>query len=843
MFDEMNMEANNHTQQTIIISTYKMLMLILHTFFFCFIPSLSMQYETFVIITPDHSIQGNQTLVSSAGTFEAGFFNFGNVQLQYFGIWYKTISPRTYVWVANRDAPVQNSKAILKLTDQGSLIITILDVSRSIVVWSSNASTVAEKPVMQLLDSGNLVVKDGEKILWESFDYPGDNFLAGMKLKSNLVNGTYRSLTSWKSVEDPSLGEFSYHIDVHGFPQLVTTKGKTLFSRGGPWNGYAFGAISWLRNLKLFKFSLVFTDMEVSYEYETLKKETITRLWLNPSGLAQRLVWSDTKRDWEIISTRPMDQCEYYSSCDDNSICNITNSPRTCQCLEGFIPKYNEKWNSLEWSGGCVRRIRLNCIGDGFLKHSGVELPDTSSSWFNNSLSLKECEKMCLKNCSCTAYASLDIKSNSGCLLWFGKIRDLTKHIDQGQDIFIRLATSELGHKRNNWSFKNKKLAGALGAGGVILFIMILGVATFTYIKRNKLAKPGMLKIFHRKYKREKEDVQLSTIFGFSTISNATNHFSDSNKLGQGGFGPVYKGILDDGLEIAVKRLSETSAHGEEQFKNEVMLMAKLQHRNLVKLLGCSIHQEERLLIYEFMPNRSLDYFIFDSTRKEQLGLIKRFQIIDGIARGMLYLHQDSRLRIIHRDLKTSNILLDSDMNPRVSDFGLARTFRGDLDESNTNRLMGTYGYMPPEYAVHGSFSIKSDVFSFGVIVLEVISGRKIRNFFDPCHHLNLLGHAWRLWNEEKAQELIDDIFHGTTIPCEILKCIHVGLLCVQQIPEHRPNMSSVVLMLNGEKLLPEPSQPGFYTATAHHPIQVESSSSYGDCSQNEASVTLLEAR
>ncbi|CAJ2638954.1 unnamed protein product [Trifolium pratense] len=742
-----------------------MLMLILHTFFFCFIPSLSMQYETFVIITPDHSIQGNQTLVSSAGTFEAGFFNFGNVQLQYFGIWYKTISPRTYVWVANRDAPVQNSKAILKLTDQGSLIITILDVSRSIVVWSSNASTVAEKPVMQLLDSGNLVVKDGEKILWESFDYPGDNFLAGMKLKSNLVNGTYRSLTSWKSVEDPSL------------------------------------------------------------------------------GLAQRLVWSDTKRDWEIISTRPMDQCEYYSSCDDNSICNITNSPRTCQCLEGFIPKYNEKWNSLEWSGGCVRRIRLNCIGDGFLKHSGVELPDTSSSWFNNSLSLKECEKMCLKNCSCTAYASLDIKSNSGCLLWFGKIRDLTKHIDQGQDIFIRLATSELGHKRNNWSFKNKKLAGALGAGGVILFIMILGVATFTYIKRNKLAKPGMLKIFHRKYKREKEDVQLSTIFGFSTISNATNHFSDSNKLGQGGFGPVYKGILDDGLEIAVKRLSETSAHGEEQFKNEVMLMAKLQHRNLVKLLGCSIHQEERLLIYEFMPNRSLDYFIFDSTRKEQLGLIKRFQIIDGIARGMLYLHQDSRLRIIHRDLKTSNILLDSDMNPRVSDFGLARTFRGDLDESNTNRLMGTYGYMPPEYAVHGSFSIKSDVFSFGVIVLEVISGRKIRNFFDPCHHLNLLGHAWRLWNEEKAQELIDDIFHGTTIPCEILKCIHVGLLCVQQIPEHRPNMSSVVLMLNGEKLLPEPSQPGFYTATAHHPIQVESSSSYGDCSQNEASVTLLEAR
>ncbi|KAK2386115.1 G-type lectin S-receptor serine/threonine-protein kinase [Trifolium repens] len=786
------------------MQTYKVLMLMLH-----FIPTLCIQYETFSTITPNHSIQGNQTLVSSAGTFEAGFFNFANSQIQYFGIWYKTISPRIYVWIANRDSPIQNSKPILKLTYQGTLTI-FDDSSPRSIIWYSNASTIVAKPVLSLFDSGNLVVKDGEKILWESFDYPGDTFLAGMKLKTNLLNGPYRSLTSWKSVEDPSLGEFSYHIDFHGFPQLVTTKGENLYSRGGAWNGYAFGGVSWLRNLKLFNFSLVFTDKEVSYEYETLQKETITRLWLSPSGSSQRLVWSERRKDWDTISTRPMDSCAYYSICGANSICNITNSPRICKCLEGFVPKYYEKWNSLDWSGGCVRRIRLNCIGDEFLKHSGVELPDTSSSWFNKSLSLEECEKMCLKNCSCTAYASLDIKSNSGCLLWLGKIWDLTKHIDQGQDIFIRLAASdsELDHRRNRWSINNKKLAVALV--GIILFIMILGLATFTYIKRKKIAKTGMVRIFYGKQKREREDVQLSTIFGFSTISNATNRFSDDNKIGQGGFGPVYKGVLEDGLEIAVKRLSKTSEQGEEQFKNEVMLMAKLQHRNLVKLLGCSIYQNEKLLIYELMPNRSLDYFIFDSTRKKQLDLMKRFQIIDGIAR----------------------------------DFGMARTFRGDQDKSNTKRLMGTYGYMPPEYAVHGCFSIKSDVFSFGVIVLEIISGRRIRNFYDLHHHLNLLGHAWKLWNEEKAQELIDDLFHGTIIPCEILRCIHVGLLCVQQIPEHRPNMSSVVLMLNGEKLLPDPSQPGFYTSTAHLPIQVESSSrSCGDCSQNEASVSLLEAR
>lgn len=216
--------------------------LMVHTVFF-FISTLSI-YGTVTTITPNHSIQVNETLVSSSGTFEAGFFNFGNSQFQYFGIWYKTISPRTYIWVANRDAPVQNSRAILILNDQGNPVI--LDGYMNIV-WSSNASRSAKEPVMQLLDSGNLVVKDGEEIFWESFDYPGDTFLAGMKLRTNLVTGPYRFLTSWKSIEDPSSGEFSYHIDAHGLPQLVTTKGETLFSRAGSWNGFAFSGVSWVK--------------------------------------------------------------------------------------------------------------------------------------------------------------------------------------------------------------------------------------------------------------------------------------------------------------------------------------------------------------------------------------------------------------------------------------------------------------------------------------------------------------------------------------------------------------------------------------------------------------------
>ncbi|XP_058721783.1 G-type lectin S-receptor-like serine/threonine-protein kinase At4g27290 isoform X2 [Vicia villosa] len=804
-------------------------LLVMLIFFCSTIPTFSNQNT----LTPNQFIQHNETLVSAGGTFEAGFFNFGDPQRQYFGIWYKSILPRTIVWVANRETPVQNSTGLLKLNDQGNLVIH--DDSKG-VVWSSNSSRIVVKPAaVQLLDSGNLVVKDANSTVnffWESFDYPGNTFLAGMKLKSNLVTGPYKYLTSWRSSEDPAEGECSHRIDTHGFPQLVTAKGATFLYRAGSWNGFLFTGISWQRLSRILNYSVVFTDKEFSYQYETMNSSIITIMVLDPSGNSQRLLWSNKSQVWEDIANRPADLCDNYALCGINSNCNINDFP-ICECLEGFMPKFQTKWDSSNWSDGCVRKTHLNCLrGDGFLKYTSMKLPDTSSSWFDKSMSLEKCKTVCLKNCSCTAYANLDIRyGGSGCLLWFDNIVDMRVHPDQGQDIYIRLASSEFDHKKNT---RNLKRAGTLA--GVIAFIIgltIIVLVTSAYKKRL-----GCIKVLL--HKKEKEDVDLATIFDFSTIANATNHFSNRNKLGEGGFGPVYKGIMVDGQEIAVKRLSKTSGQGTEEFKNEVLLMATLQHRNLVKLLGCSIQQDEKLLIYEFMPNKSLDCFIFDATRSKLLDWRKRLEIIDGIARGLLYLHQDSTLRIIHRDLKTSNILLDIDMIPKISDFGLARSFMGDQAEANTNRVMGTYGYMPPEYAVRGSFSIKSDVFSFGVVVLEIISGKKNSGFDDPQNHLNLLGHAWRLWIEERPHEFIADISYDADICSEIIRFIHVGLLCVQQQPENRPNMSSVVFMLKGEKLLPKPSEPGFYGG--RDDINNTGSSSKG-CSINEASMSLLEGR
>ncbi|KAJ7946214.1 Cysteine rich receptor like kinase [Quillaja saponaria] len=299
--------------------------------------------------------------------------------------------------------------------------------------------------------------------------------------------------------------------------------------------------------------------------------------------------------------------------------------------------------------------------------------------------------------------------------------------------------------------------------------------------------------------------------FNLSTIQAATNNFSDENKLGEGGFGPVYKGKLISGQEIAVKRLSFSSRQGLEEFKNEVMLVVKLQHKNLVRLLGCCLEGNEKLLVYEYMPNTSLDAFLFDPTKHRELDWDKRANIIKGIARGLLYLHEDSRLKIIHRDMKASNVLLDNEMNPKISDFGTARIFGGNQIEANTDKVVGTYGYMAPEYALEGLFSIKSDVYSFGVLMLEIISGRKNSGFYNPDRAQSLLSYAWRLWNEGRGLEVLDPDLVNFCPTEEAVRWIHVGLLCIQEDPDHRPTMSSVVLMLGGSATnLPQPFAPPF---------------------------------
>ncbi|KAK2442669.1 cysteine-rich receptor protein kinase [Trifolium repens] len=341
--------------------------------------------------------------------------------------------------------------------------------------------------------------------------------------------------------------------------------------------------------------------------------------------------------------------------------------------------------------------------------------------------------------------------------------------------------------------------------------IFFLAVFLFVYYALYRRARKNL------KYQKQNfgEDISSevnSLQFDFNMIRLATNKFSDDNKIGEGGFGDVYKGMFPNGFEIAVKRLIRNSSQGALEFKNEVLLIAKLQHRNLVRLLGFCIQRNEKILIYEYMHNKSLDYYLFSPENHKILTWHARYKIIRGIARGILYLHEDSHLKIIHCDLKPSNILLDDKMNAKISDFGLARIVAIDQMQGNTSIIAGTYGYMSPEYAMLGQFSEKSDVFSFGVIILEIVSGKRNVDYNGVNSIDDLVSHAWKKWRENKELELLDAALKYSFSETEVYRCIQIGLLCVQENPDQRPTMATIALYFNCDSIdLPCPQQPPFY--------------------------------
>ncbi|GLT56117.1 hypothetical protein SLA2020_291880 [Shorea laevis] len=789
------------------------------------------------IITSYTNLSDGRTLVSSDGSFELGFFSSGSSSKgRYLGIWYKNISVQNVVWVANRCNPINDSSGILMINNTGNLVL--LSQNRS-VVWASNSKREAQSPVVQLLDSGNLVLQDSiagksETFLWQSFDYPTDSWLPGMKFGWDLSTGLNRRLSAWKSPDDPCPGDLTYGMELYNYLDLVLWKGSKKYCRPGNGNGIAASGLPRMLPNQFFTINGISNENESYLIYYPKTKSVITRLLLNQtSSRAERIIWNEEARTWIVYSRFPSDDCDIYGTCGAYGTCLNTAIP-PCQCLKGFKLK-SQNWNSVDWSQGCMRSNPLNCQkGDGFKKFGALKRPDAAHSWLNRSMDLNECRVKCLENCSCMAYTTLDIKEDRGCAIWFGDLIDLKQLQSAGQDLYIRMSAADSDHEETKG--KTKMMATLIIAAAILVVISVFVIAYYICRKRRNIEEREI----GQSNGRQNEDLELP-LFEFVVISKATNDFSSDKKLGEGGFGPVYKGTLSDGREIAVKRLSSISGQGLVEFKNEVALIAKLQHRNLVKLLGCCIQEEEKMLIYEYMPNKSLDYFIFDDTRRNLLDWPRRFQIICGIARGLLYLHQDSRLRIIHRDIKASNVLLDSEMNPKISDFGLARTF-GEQSDGKTNRVVGTYGYMAPEYAIHGQFSVKSDVFSFGILLLEIISGKKNRGFYHLSHSVNLIGQAWRLWKEGHPLELIDSFVKESCTQYEVLRCIHISLLCVQQQSEDRPTISSVVLMLSGETELVQPKEPSFLFDEKS--LQIDSSfAMFESTSRNELSLSEMEPR
>ncbi|XP_060200900.1 cysteine-rich receptor-like protein kinase 2 [Lycium barbarum] len=452
-----------------------------------------------------------------------------------------------------------------------------------------------------------------------------------------------------------------------------------------------------------------------------------------------------------------------------------------------------------------VQQAIANAPSNNGYGHAQVSVPGPSNEtayvlancW--RTLSANSCT-MCLQNASA---------SMLGCLPW-----------SEGRALYTGCFM-----RYSNINFLNAiSTGGGLSSGGKVAVIVIIivssmlilgiGVVIGIYVWKNKQIQKKrkgandakiLVKILH--------DNSLN--FKYSTLDKATGSFDEANKLGQGGFGVVYKGVLADGREIAVKRLFFNNKHRAADFYNEVNIISSIEHKNLLRLLGCSCSGPESLLVYEFLPNQSLDRFIFDPTKDKALNWEKRFEIIIGTTEGLVYLHENTKTRIIHRDIKASNIMLDSRLRAKIADFGLARSFEEDKSHIST-AIAGTLGYMAPEYLAHGQLTEKADVYSFGVLLLEIVSGRQNNRRKNAEYTKSLVSIAWEYFQRGIVEELFDPNlmlhnYHTINVKNEVARVLHVGLLCTQEIPTLRPSMSRALQMfVKKEEELPPPTNPPF---------------------------------
>ncbi|MQL95125.1 hypothetical protein Taro_027789 [Colocasia esculenta] len=738
---------------------------------------------------PGQSLTGKQTIVSEGGNFELGFFSPGNSRNHYVGIWYKKIAKQTVVWVANRENPLSNtSSSELKISKDGNLVL--LDHSKTKTpVWSSNSTSSKSNGTVNaaLLDSGNLVLRDildPSVIVWQSFDHPTDTWLPGGWVGINKITGEYQMLTSWKNSEDPSRGRFSESLDPSGSNQHVIMWNRSrVYWQSGVWNGQIFTQVPGMQERVLFNLSFVDTEEKKYSTYTIGSKTMVTRNVMDSSGQVKQWVWVDSAQDWLLIWAQPLAVCDVFSQCGVNGVCNYKTM--SCECLHGFQPASAWEWQLYDWSGGCRRKTSLRCssnesahdTNEGFLVLPSMKFPENPQQL--KAQSIGECELACRNNCSCTAFAYGD-----GCSIWRGDLWNL-QQLPDGEDnqgtLYLRLPASELTIASTSNRRTRMISIFAAVAGAVVLLCIALRVL-WRCCRRRSLT--GLL-----------EAVEGSLVqFMYAELQRVTKNFSE--KIGSGGFGTVFKGTFPDSTAVAVKKL-EGFRQGDKQFRNELSTLGTIQHVNLVRLRGFCSEGSKRLLVYDYMPNGSLDHHLFRGNAAA-LNWRRRFAIVVGVARALAYLHEKCRDCIIHCDIKPENILLDGDFQPKVADMGMAKLVGRDYSRVLTT-MRGTFGYLAPEWISGLPITPKADVYSFGMMVFEVISGKR------NADH-SAAGEAvayFPIWAAKKLREgetscLLDERLVGDADMNELRRACKVACWCIQDSEVHRPSMGQVVQMLEG---------------------------------------------
>ncbi|CAL9013171.1 unnamed protein product [Prunus brigantina] len=744
-------------------------------------------------IAANQSLSGDQTIVSAGKVFELGFFKPGNSSNYYIGMWYskQLVSLETIVWVANRETPISDRfSSVLRISDDNLVLFN----ESNTPIWSTNlaSTTTSGSTEAVLLDSGNLVLRTAgsnantSEPLWQSFDHPTHTWLPGARIGFNTVT------TSWKSSEDPAPGLFSLQLDPNGSnAYLIFWNRSRQYWSSGAWDAKSriFSGVPEMRRnyiaiSYIFNFSFVTNKNGGYFTYSINDPKIISRTVMHTSGQIQQLSWLQNSSKWNLFWTQPSTQCEVYNLCGAFGSCNEV-SPVSCNCLTDFEPKLQRDWNLQAYSGGCKIKTPLHCENatsadgkqDQFKKMATMSLPENEQSVKVETIA--GCESICLNNCSCTAYAY----NSSGCSIWIGELfnlQQLTSSDSQGITLYLRLAASEFKSPKSN-----KGLIVGVVAGSAAGIAILLGLIVVVILRqRKRVTVTG-------------KAVEGSLLaFGYRDLQDATKNFSE--KLGGGGFGSVFKGTLPDSSVIAVKKL-ESVSQGEKQFRTEVSTIGTIQHVNLVRLRGFCSEGTKRMLVYDYMPNGSLDSHLFHDKRPNVLDWKTRYQIALGTARGLAYLHEKCRDCIIHCDIKPENILLDTELGPKVADFGLAKLVGRDFSRVLTT-MRGTRGYLAPEWISGVAITVKADVYSYGMMLFEFVSGRrnseqsedgKVRFF--PSWAANQISTA-----ETDVLSLLDPRLDGNADAQELTRICRVACWCVQDDEAHRPSMGQVVQILEG---------------------------------------------
>ncbi|XP_051126219.1 G-type lectin S-receptor-like serine/threonine-protein kinase SD2-2 [Andrographis paniculata] len=750
---------------------------------------------------PKVIIRGNASVTSVNRTFRLGFFAPNADEFRwYLGIWYASIPIRTYVWVANREKPIENLQSARAEINEGGKL-AVVDEGSGTILWETN--NVERASDLVLLEQGNLVLLSSDGgIVWRSFDFPADTWLPGMNLTAE------RRLVSWRSSVDPSPGRYSLRLNPPGYGEIAlfysnySVDDVHSYWSTGNWSGDAFDGVPEMTipYIYRFKFLYPFTPM-ATFGYSEVPLESgalppLTRFLLDHTGQLKQFTWSQQSEFWSMFWSQPENVCRVYALCGNLGVCSSGDSLNPCRCLNGFGPVNSVSWDKEDFSGGCWRGDSETCGKDGFEEVGVVSYQAASVVSFSGSR--KDCESACLRNCSCVGLYH-NAKSNA-CSNLYGSLlnlRNFTADSTIQDTLYVRVQSDGAaagGRKR-----RTGVLIGLICG---VLVILSIGTLNLLYWMRRKV----------RRRKGEEEGVfQVSNlrVFSYKELHAATKGFSE--KLGHGGFGAVFRGELLDSSTVAVKRL-ERPGGGEKEFRAEVCTIGNIQHVNLVRLRGFCCESLHRLLVYDYMPNGPLSKYLRQDG--QCLSWDVRFRVAVGTARGIAYLHEECRNCIIHCDIKPENILLDEGFAAKVSDFGLAKLVGRDFSRVLAT-MRGTWGYVAPEWISGVAITTKADVYSYGMTLLELIGGR--RNVEGPPSS-NGGGNQTEKWFfppwaarqiiEGNTAAVVDHRLSGAYDEAEAERAALVGVWCIQDEESARPTMGTVVKMLEGVVEMGVPPPP-----------------------------------